>query len=323
MNTLRILLVLFSLVINGCAAQKSVSKYKDEIISLNSLADKKLEPGILHTLRSGCGYATCNGRHAIVFVHGIYGGAGTFKNTDVDLPFNWPEQVPMKIDDSPVDVYQVEYQSALISWAKEDIASLDQVVEAIYPPLAELRARGYSSINFVAHSLGGNVVKAYLHSVKSEEGHIERARHGFVLTVGTPVNGASIANVGLLLKKLLGMQDPLLSSLQRDNTFLRMMNLWGRQEDTKSTKFRCRPVHLYAGIETKPIGPIQIVDIDSAQKALPNFAVSRTFPLNHSEIAKPRSTCDELFLWFLEIAGKEIKRVNQWGPTRELCEKQM
>ena len=260
-------------------------------------------PGKLQTVRSGCENTSCAGRHAIVFVHGIYGGAETFTNTDVSPPFNWPEQVPRTIANSPIDVYCLEYNTALLTWAKEDIASIDQVIEAIYPPLSNLRARGYSSTNFVAHSLGGNVVKAYLHSVKSEEGHIERARHGFVLTLGTPVNGASIANVGLLLKRLLGTRDPLLSSLQRDNTFLRMMNLWARQEDAKATKFRCRPVRLYAGIETKALGPIQVVDVASAQSALPNFAVSRTFPFNHSEIAKPRSKSDEPFLWFLRIAN--------------------
>jgi hypothetical protein len=290
-----------------------------------SSAFGELVPGSLHTVRGGCvgSPSACSGRHAIVFVHGIYGGAETFTNTDVTPAFNWPEQVPATVDNSPIDVYRVDYKTALLAWAKENIATLDQVVEAIYPLISNLRARGYTSVNFVAHSLGGNVVKAYLHSVKSEEGHVERARHGFIMTVGTPVSGASIANVGLLLKQLLGMQDPLLSSLQRDNTFLGMMNLWARQEDEKATKFKCRPVRLYAGIETKALGPIQIVDVESARSALPYFAVSRAFPLNHSEIAKPRSSSDDLFQWFLQITEAEIKRVNTWGPSRKLCEKEM
>lgn len=237
--------------------------------------------------------------------------------------FSWPENVPTTIAGSPIDVYNIEYKTTLFTWAKKDIASLDEVIEAIYPSLSELRTRNYDSVNFVAHSLGGNVVKAYLHSVKSEDGHIERAKHGFILTLGTPVYGASIANIGLLLKDVLQMPDPLLSSLQKDNTFLRMLNLWARQEDLKATKFRCRPVHLYAGIESKPLGPIQVVDAASAQSALPDFAVSRVFPLNHSEISKPRSPSDELFIWFKNIAEVEIKRINEWGSTRDLCERSM
>jgi hypothetical protein len=280
-------------------------------------------PVRLYPVRDSCGSQDCGGRHAIVFVHGIYGGANTFTNTSRARDFNWPEQVPSVIAGSPVDVFRVEYQTALLSWARADIASLDQVVEAIHPELARLRARGYSSVNFIAHSLGGNVVKAYLHSVKSEEGHVERSRHAFVLTLGTPVNGAAIANVGLLLKDFLGMQDPLLSSLQRDNTFLRMMSLWGRQEDAKSTKFRCRQVSLYAGIESKPMGPVQIVDIISAERALPDFARSKVFPLNHSEIAKPDSASSELYRWFMEIAAAELSRVNEWGPIRKLCEREL
>jgi hypothetical protein len=282
---------------------------------------QSLPAGTLQVVRSGCESSSCVARHAIVFVHGIYGGVDTFTNKTVSPEFSWPQKVPELIAGSPVDVYRVEYRTALLAWVKEDIASLDQVVEAIYPLLAGLRTRGYASVNFVAHSLGGNVVKAYLHSVKSEEGHVERAKHAFVLTVGTPVNGASIANVGLLLKDLLGMPDPLLASLQRDNTFLRMMNLWARQEDQKATKFRCRAVRLYAGIETKPLGPIQVVDVSSAQNALPSFAISKTFPLNHSEIAKPRSEDDEPFVWFMTVASNEIRRVNEWsGP---LCQRDM
>ena len=258
-----------------------------------------------------------------VFVHGIYGGAETFTNTEVSPPFSWPENVPATLSGSPIDVYRIEYKTALLTWAKENIASLDQVIDSIYPQISRLRVRRYDSVNFVAHSLGGNVVKAYIHSVKSEEGHVERAKHGFILTVGTPVNGASIANVGLLLKDIFGMPDPLLSSLQKDNTFLRMMNLWARQEDLKATKFRCRTVHLYAGIESKPLGPIQVVDVASAQGALPSFAISKVFPLNHSEIAKPRSSADEPFVWFKAIAEEEVRRINDWGLSRKLCDKEM
>jgi hypothetical protein len=283
----------------------------------------QLPPGNLVSVRDGCRNIPCAGRHAIVFVHGIYGGDETFKNTQISPSFSWPENVPATLAGSPIDVYRVEYKTALFAWAKENIASLDQVIDSIYPQISTLRARKYDSVNFVAHSLGGNVVKAYLHSVKSEEGHVERAKHGFILTVGTPVNGASIANVGLLLKDILGMSDPLLSSLQRDNTFLRMMNLWARQEDAKANKFRCRPVHLYAGIESKSLGPIQVVDVASAQGALPSFAVSKVFPLNHSEIAKPRSSADEPFVWFRSVAEEEIRRVNDWGHDRPLCEKEM
>src|SRR5712691_3669242 len=165
-----------------------------ELLCAASSAFAQSFPTHLDAVRAGCD-ASCRGRHAIVFVHGIYGGSETFTNTAVSPPFSWSEQVPREIAGSPVDTFRAEYRTALLSWAKEDIASLDDIITTIYPEFARLRQRGYSSVNFVAHSLGGNVVKAYLHSVKSEEGHIERAKHGFVMTLGTPVNGASIANV--------------------------------------------------------------------------------------------------------------------------------
>lgn len=270
----------------------------------------------LVAVRDGCkGLQTCEQRHAIVFVHGIYGGAETFVNDSVSPAFDWPANVPDSLASHPIDVFRLDYRSELVAWAKKDVASLDQVVMAVLPQLDALRSRGYKAINFVAHSLGGNVVTAYLHSVKSRHGHTARAQHGFVITLGTPVNGASIANIGLFLKDLLGMPDPLLSSLQKENTFLGMMGMWAEQEDQKASLFKCRKVHLYAGIESKPLGPVMVVDAEAARNDLPRVQESRVFPLNHSEIAKPASTDAAQFKWFMQIAQREIERIDAWSGS--------
>jgi hypothetical protein len=75
--------------------------------------------------------------------------------------------------------------------------------------------------------LGGNVATSYLHTVKTERGHDQRARHSFIITLGTPTDGADISAVGLLAKKFLVMDDPLLTSLNTDNTFLRSATVSG------------------------------------------------------------------------------------------------
>lgn len=270
----------------------------------------------LVSVRDGCLGPECKGRHALVFVHGIYGGSETFTNTQASPAFSWPENVPARLAGRDIDVFRLEYQTTLLTWASSNNAPLENIIRAVEPQMKTLRSK-YDSVNFVAHSLGGNIVTAYIHSVKSLWGHAERAKHGFTLALGTPVDGASIANVGLLLKDMLGMRDPLLRSLERDSPLLRMMSLWADQENEKAERLRCRPVRLYAGIESKPLGPIQVVSKESALAALGRCASTKVFPLNHSEICKPRSSTDEVFLWFMEIAEKEIERINKW--TSPLC----
>jgi hypothetical protein len=285
--------------------------------TLTGSAARAQDPAKLLVIRNGCALSpSCAGRHAIVFVHGIYGSRDTFTNTSVSPHFVWPNEIPDTIAGSPIDVYVLEYHTKLLEWArKKDVPGLDDVVAAVYDDLASLRGREYTSVDFIAHSLGGNVAKAYVHTVKSRDGHLERAKHGFIITLGTPLSGAAIANAALLFKTFVHSPDPLLESLTRDNTFLTMAAMWERDEDVKSTRFACRKMNLYAAIETKPMGPVQVVDTLSAMRALPGFAVKRTFSLNHSEIAKPRSRNDSLYVWVQKAMTTEIKRLNEWrGP---------
>lgn len=282
-------------------------------------------PAKLIPVRDSCQNNDCSERHAIIFVHGIYGNSKTFTNEEVDPKFNWPEHVPTAISEEFIDVFRIDYQSQLITWVVENNSSLDQIIDSIYPEIAKLRSRKYKSINFVAHSLGGNVVQAYLLSVKTKEGHKAFAEHGFVVTVGTPVNGASIANVGILLKSIFGMSDPLLESLTKNNTFVKMMRNWANNTSIKADTFGCRPIHLFAGVESKPLGPILVVDSKSALTDLPENVQSRIFPLNHSQIAKPSSEEDEVFTWFKSISEAEIKRIKSWEKAHNgnLCAREL
>ncbi|MFN5029373.1 MAG: esterase/lipase family protein [Burkholderiales bacterium] len=255
-----------------------------------------------------------------MFVHGIYGGEDTFVNTSVSPAFSWPRSIASTVSGKSVDVYRLEYRTELLAWSRRNVAELDEVDSTVLPLLTALRGRGYESVNFIAHSLGGNVVQAYLLSVKNSLGHVARAQHGFVITLGTPVSGAAIANVGLLLKDMLGMPDPLLSALAKDNTFLRMMRLWSSQTETKALMLRCRPVRLYAAIETLPVGLIQVVDVKSARSSLSQDATFKEFDLNHLQISRPSSVEDELFRWVEGILKREFERIEGWlgAPCRAL-----
>ena len=224
----------------------------------------------------------CREIDALLFVHGIYGDKETFRNGD----FDWPSELAKRFGDK-TDVYVVEYTTKLFAWVKKDIASFDEIAEAFFDQLhgtpnpggsgrmsdGLLDRRPYRSIGFIGHSLGGNVIAAYIHSVKSELGHVDRARNSFLVTLGTPANGSQMANVGLLLKAKLQMADTLLKSLEHDNTFLRMLASWRRAEDEKSQRFKCRPVHLYVGVEGQNMFPLmRIVTPESAAEPYRNLA---------------------------------------------------
>lgn len=290
-----------------------------------------------------CSGEACKTRHAVFFIHGIYGDSETFKNG----AFDWPNEIARKITDgqqitaSQVDVYRIEYKTLLFAWAKKDVASFDEVEEKISDALfgrmpfngsqgqdgilvsaGGAITRPYKSLNFIAHSLGGNIAASVIHSAKSRFGHERRARFGFVITLGTPANGAEIANVGSIIKDFVGASDPLLKSLQKDNTFLRMLLRWREAENAKATNFNCRPVHIYPAAEGRiyPALGVVIVPNNSAE-AVKNIAFQGKIKLfeneDHSSIAKPNSKEDPVYKWVEEIIDNEIKRLNQWSPP--LC----
>jgi pimeloyl-ACP methyl ester carboxylesterase len=293
----------------------------------NVIAYERIKPAEVSAVRAPCDIDQCGDAHAVVFIHGIFGNADTFRNG----VFNWPREIPAQINGKRVDVYQVEYQTQLLAWLKKDISNLDEVVYAVFGGMRrQVLSKGYKSIGLIGHSLGGNVATSYLHTVKTELGHDARARHSFVLTLGTPTDGAEIASLGLYLKSWLGMRDPLLTSLVRDNTFLRMLAHWRYSEDIKATTFNCRPVRMYAGLEGASLHGVKIVSESTARFMEENYSPFkveyRTFPeLNHSSISKPSGTLHDVYLWVNETMKIEFGRADTdtWaGPghePRKLC----
>jgi hypothetical protein len=269
----------------------------------------------------------CEGRDAIFFVHGIFGDQTTFTNGS----YKWPNELSADFPD--VDVFVIKYRTHLLNWLKSDVATFDEISEVLMgalqgPIRAGLRdpnggmlaKRKYRSIGFIAHSLGGNIAAAYIHSVKSELGHVLRAQNAFLITLGTPADGAYIANVGQIIKRALGLNDPLLTALQRDNLFLRMLAMWRRAENTKAQNFQCRPVNLYVGIEGAAAFGIPVVSEDSAKKPYEHLAQEiKSFPAyDHLRIAAPESKTDPLNVWVTGIIKKERTRMDNWG-TATLC----
>jgi Putative serine esterase (DUF676) len=251
-----------------------------------------------------------------VFVHGIYGDDSTFRNAETG--FDWPSSFPRAVKGRSVDVFRLNYQSALLSWSKQKNPEFDIVATEIFEAMAPLRKRNYRSVGFVAHSLGGNLVSTYIHDVKSGRGHPERAQNAYYITLATPVLGADIASLAAPLKQLLGMNDDLLNSLTKDNLYLRMLKHFRDAEGPKGERRGCRAVHLHAAYEQARVGPLTVVTADSAALSIANMVASPVlgFPLDHFAIAKPRSSDDAVFKWVLDRVTSEFGRLEEWDVAR-------
>ena len=273
-------------------------------------------------------FADCSGFDAVVFVHGIYGNDDTFVNPTTS--FDWPSRFPSMVSERRIDVYRLNYQSAMLSWAKKKNPRFDEVAKAVKDALKPLRDRRYRTIGFIAHSLGGNVVSTYIHLIKTGLGHPQRSQNAFVITLATPVLGAQVADLGTRLKQGLGIEDDLLDSLKSDNLYLRMLLEFREEEDPKEKRYVCRPVHLHAAYEEEYLGPILVVSEDSAAVSVSRMVKSPVvgFRLDHSEIAKPDGPDHVVYRWVLDRVEDEYLRVATWEdahkdfpPERRLCER--
>jgi hypothetical protein len=284
----------------------------------------KLNAADMQLVRPGC-HGLCLERDAIVFVHGIFGDEDTFKLGD----FDWPKNMPVQFGGRTVDIYRIKYDTSLRNWFRNDTATFDDVVYSIYFRMyrndegidVQLSPNRYRSVNFIAHSLGGIVVAALIHTVKSERGHDDRSRFGFVITLGTPVVGATIANAGVLTHLLTGGNDRLLKAMELDNTYLRMMNYWRRAEQTKAQYFGCRKVTLHAAVEGKPLfGLVTIVPPGPVLDSLISFGLTENTDTaifsdrDHESLVKPANADDAVYKWVNQEISKEFEHGHLSAP---------
>jgi hypothetical protein len=276
-----------------------------------------------------CVTLRCEKYDALVFVHGIYGSTETFVNPRTH--FNWPAAFPRSVNGRPIDVFLLDYHSALVGWSKQANPSFDELAVSVFEAMRPLRARAYRSIGFVAHSLGGNVVETYLLEVTDTLGHPQRAQNAYVITLATPVRGAQIADIADRLKSVLGMNDDLLRSLRSNNLYLRMSQQFSAGANEKADRNGCRPVDLYASYEERRTGPVLIVD----PRNLGNNSIDRLvkspvryFPVNHVGISKPEGPKDPIYVWVLSRVQHEMDRLDMWDYRHpnlsgdlQLCDK--
>ena len=133
--------------------------------------------------------------NVIVFVHGVLGDADTtWRNTETGS--YWPELVARDSDFTNFDVYTVGYESPAMSRT----STTEEVAQRVLQQLRDRRVFDrYKQIHFIAHSMGGLVVKRMLLQLNRpiEVDSLRRVRT--VLFLSTPSQGAQTAELGTLL----------------------------------------------------------------------------------------------------------------------------
>lgn len=234
----------------------------------------------------------------IVFVHGLTGDARSTWTASGSDEF-WPEW--LKDDFTSISLYTLGYPASLFEkWAKKEMDMFERA--AFVLELFAAKELGKRPLVFIAHSLGGLLVKMILRKATEAEDNdwvaIAESTE-LVHFLSTPHNGASLANA---LNILPGTSRHI-KLLTNDTGFLEDLNQSYR--GLVSTSENLKTVVYYEKHKTKKIAVV--VDRQSAD---PGVAGTHpvAFDKDHINICKPASRDDEVFLGICRHLRKVINK---------------
>jgi pimeloyl-ACP methyl ester carboxylesterase len=236
---------------------------------------------------SGCP-APCE-RDLVIFVHGILGARATWENSEAKT--YWPALMISDPDLAGVDIMRVDYESYMLRRGP----SIEEVLADLQKALESVDTGKYRTVQFIAHSLGGNLVRRYLVHVNSAYGHKYLSRYRMVIMLGTPGQGSYLATVAGLASN--NQQLRVLIPIQR-NDWLQMLNATLSDIETKHHGTYCSSLLFFAGVETRATTVGIVVDAASASTGA---QVYEKFDRDHITLVKPADINDEVYRWTKNI----------------------
>lgn len=230
---------------------------------------------------------------AVVFVHGIFGDDTTWGQGDVTLPKllandpNLPNQV---------DVFLFEYFSPYLG----DANKITDLSEQLRGDLDYYGIWDHKKVIFVAHSMGGLIVRQFL---VAHNDHIKQIPMMYFYAV--PTSGAAVADVA---QKISG--NPQLKGMlpeQNSNFIDGVINDWMGSSQLKSLKTYCA----FEGLET---AGIMIVPESSARTLCTESADPLT--ANHIQIVKPKNVRDPKYLRLATAVSATLRELPDFVATR-------
>ncbi|KAG8529142.1 uncharacterized protein KY384_005777 [Bacidia gigantensis] len=277
------------------------------------------------------------GKVDIVFVHGLNGHPKKTWTAEKSKLF-WPAQLlPPILEESKARILVYGYDATVASFT--DGVSKDKIhnhAESLVASLAanrNIRRAAERPIIFVAHSLGGLVVKrALIYSEDIKGSHTEHLRSIYVSTygilfLGTPHRGSDIAKWGSLLESICrgvmpsGLVDSnpaLVDALKRENETLQVID---RQFIQLISRFR---VYFFHEGKKTNLGKLKMDMIVDEESASPNVQdVERSvIQQDHSHMCKFESDSSPGF----DLVAEALMRysrdapntiVNRWQQERD------
>lgn len=266
---------------------------------------------------------------AIVLVHGLLGDPKTSFG-------DWPrimaeDQDPLRTgrDMSDFAVYAVDYQASFKSKsAIEEIANLVATDLAASPIYTRHRF-----VVFVAHSLGGLIVKRVLATWRAQGKQLLIDRTLGIALLGVPSDGSPLADLAGKhgvdrIASLFGWDGHLVEELRTDSgSYLIALNSdWIAMKQQRDASGRRTPVTA-CGYETVAEVPALNLFLDTTVVARLYAgtticdSAATGFPVRHTEINKPKRREDSQHLWlraFLDTAisggAREVNNHLEAGP---------
>ena len=236
----------------------------------------------------------------VVFIHGLGGdGRGTWQ-AGTAPPFYWPEELGKDIPDA--GVWVVNYDAQISEWLGHtmpiEVRSQNLLNRLKNAGIGERR------IVFVAHSLGGLLVKQMLQDstdLQVKDWHDIGLRTKGVVFLGTPNTGSNEANAVGFLDKLAPVLRTTITQQQLTTNapILMRLNTWYRNNAD------ILEINTLAFFETKPTFRTIIVDQASADPGIPRIRVVGVDE-DHLSICKPQSKTADVYQSVMRFINEEV-----------------
>jgi tetratricopeptide (TPR) repeat protein len=233
----------------------------------------------------------------IVFVHGVLGDS---RSTWTNGTFYWPEMISKDKDFADTDIFVYEYPSRFLG----NDFSIDEVSENLRLQLDVQGVTAHEKVAFVAHSMGGLVVRAYL--LKYREA---AAKTVFLSMFSTPTTGSDVAALASIIST--NLQIARMTPMRSDSYLADQQRQW------LAAGFDFPTCCAY---ETKKTFGLLVVSQASAS----NLCSKRLDPIDadHISIVKPSSVDDASYQVlksaFMDATSGNRKNGEAINPRQQL-----
>ena len=219
---------------------------------------------------------------AIFFVHGLFGTEDTWRNERTGNLF--PQLVRTDPDLEAYDIYSVVYTTTRIGHSPDVRTIAEELFRTMLPFY-----RRYEQIVFIAHSLGGNLVRNHVVELKSRFGHNALNRIRLLILLGTPIEGAYLGRAGTFV-----LPNPQIRTLVtlNSNDYLGLLNSTFLKASQKHEQGGCPSMRIFSAFERRKTYSQLIVEEQSATKGA--FAC-KGFDADHLELAKPANANSPIY----------------------------